>query len=398
MSRWSKLSAIILLGFLNSAAVADTDYQPANPVWQKEFEYPGFSCFPHLLNIGKNGDIVVIGAMYNQRDFNAVGRIWQWSLDKKTGERLEDITLKSAKPNDCGALSSFWPSKGLDVIDDNEIHLFVGFMERDGKNLISYKKGRTIEKYEIKTKANASDFLARIKRINPKEYFIYGIDTEDQSAVLQKRNNRNDIVWEKQYKHGSWSCVSDITQSHFEGWTAITGWAIDPNHKSYIAWINIIDNNGIVLAKEEFDINSADIIRTPQIEVLDNNNIAVVYNRAFEGQVINIEYRIYSPDLKLKFKASVAVSKHDFLDYGMTTIDGGFVIVHDVFEQGIQYEILNQYDCDGRKVRAIKIDGIGTLADQVIVASKGTKVYIASLKSPVLPPHKAVITALDLGQ
>ena len=399
MSRWLKLSVIILLVCLNPAAFADMDYQPANPVWQKEFEYPGFSCIPQLLAVRNDGNIIVIGTMLNQRDSNADGRIWQWTLNKKTGERLEDITLKSAKPKDCGAISSFWPSKGLDVIDDNEIHLFVGFMERDGKNLISYKKGRTIEKYEIKTKANASDFLGRIKRINPEEYFIYGMDTKDQNAVLQKRNNNNDVVWEKHYQYGSWNWISDIAQSRFDGWKAITGWTRVENHKSDIAWINIIDNNGIELAREEFDINSASMIQTPQIAVLDNNNIAVVYNRAFEGQVTNIEYRIYSPDLKLKFKDSVAVYKMDFANYGSAAIDGGFVIVQDVLEPGIQYRVVNQYDCDGRKIRAIKLDGVGGLGgDQIIIEGKGKTVYIASLKSPVFPPVKTVITALELGQ
>jgi hypothetical protein len=400
MSRWSKLSVIILLGCLNIAVAADIVYQPANPVWQKEFEYPGVSCIPHLLAIKNDKEIIVVGTMYKIGDSNTEGRIWQWTLDKKTGERLDDITLKSAKPDDCGAISSFWPSKGLDVIDDNEIHLFVGFMERDGKNLISYKKGRTIEKYSIKTKANGSDFLARIKRVNPEEYFAYGIDTEDQNAVLQKRNNRNDVVWEKLFHYGIWSCVSDIARSNHGGLIAITGWAIDENHKSNKAWINVIDPNGTVLAKEEFDTNSAGLIQPPQIAVLDNNNIAVVYNRAFEGQETNIEYRIYSPDLKLKCKASVAVSKMDFLEYGMTAIDGGFAIVHDVLETVKQYEMLNQYDCDGRKVRSIKLDGIGGLGgDQILIEGKGKTVYIAALKSPVLPPvMKTVITALDLGQ
>jgi hypothetical protein len=401
MSRWSKLSVIILLWCLNSAAAANMDYQPANPVWQKEFEYSGFACIPQLLAIKNDKEIIVIGTMLNMRDFNAVGRIWQWTLDKKTGERLDDMTIKSAKRNDCGALSQFWPSKGLDVIDDNETQLLIFSLERgETQSLIRYRKGRTSEKYEINTKAAGNDiFAARIKRINPEEYFIYGSGPKDQNAVLQKRINNNEVVWEKLYHYGSWSSVSDIARSHFDGRIAITGWARDDNHKSGNAWINVIDRNGTVLAKEEFDINSASMIYTPQIGVLDNNNIAVVYNRAFEGQVTNIEYRIYSPDLKLKCKASVAVSKMDFLHYGMATINGGFVIVHNVFEPDIQYEILNQYDCDGKKVRSIKLDGVGGLGgDQIVIEGKGKTVYIALLKSPVLPPLKTVITALDLGQ
>jgi hypothetical protein len=89
----------------------------------------------------------------------------------------------------------------------------------------------------------------------------------------------------------------------------------------------------------------------------------------------------------------------DFLHYGMATIDGGFVIVHNVLEPGIQYEMLNQYDCDGKKIRAIKLDGVGGLGgDQIIIEGKGKTVYIALLKSPVFPPVKTVITALELGQ
>jgi hypothetical protein len=218
MNRWSKFSIIILLGYLFPVAVADMNNQPAKPFWQKEFGYEGLSCFPHLLNVGKNGDIVVIGTMYNQRDFNAVGRIWQWTIDKKTGERLDDMTIKSAKRNDCRAISDFWPTKGLDVIDDNETRLLIEPLERgENQSLIRYKKDRTVEKYEIKTNTPLSGFgIARMKRINQEEYFIYGSETKDGNAVLQKRNNRNNVVWEKQYQYGNWSCISDIAQSHYD--------------------------------------------------------------------------------------------------------------------------------------------------------------------------------------
>jgi hypothetical protein len=215
--------------------------------------------------------------------------------------------------------------------------------------------------------------------------------------VLQKRNNSDDVIWEKQYQYGSWSCVSGIARSKSDGLLVITGWTRHEGSRDASAWINIIDDDGTVIASEVFDINTMDLIRVPQIAVLDNNNIAVVYNKtsAEPLQETGIEYRIYSADLKLKLKGSVATKRFSFY-YGMATIDGGFVIVHDVLEPNIQYKILNQYDCDGREIRAIKIDGVGVLGDQVIIGSEGRMVYLASLKQPIFPSVRTVVTALEL--
>lgn len=398
MSKWSKFRIFILLGCLSSVAFGDINYQFADPVWQKEFAYEGFSCFPHLLKVGNDGKITIIGAMFNHRDRNSIGRVWQWTLDEKTGERLNDTTLKSAKRSDCSAISSFWPTKGLSVIDNNEFQLFIDPMERGGtQNLIKNKDGYIVQTVEVKTQATNDNFFAgRMKRINSEEYFLFGSEKKGQNGVIQKRNNSGDVIWEKQYQHGSWSCVSDIAQSKSDGLLAISGWSEDKDDKSRSAWINIIDDDGTVIAKDVFNINAIDRIRVPLVAVLDNNNIVVVYNMATEGQLTNIEYRIYSKNLELKLKDSVYVSKMDFLYYGMATIDGGFVIVHSVLEPGSQYEILNKYDCEGKEAMAIKINGVGTLGDQVIIDSNGKMVYLASLKSPPFPPAKTVVTAIKL--
>jgi hypothetical protein len=399
MSKWPKLRAVILLGCLSSIAVADTNYETASPFWQKEFGYEGSSCFPQLLNAGDNEKIVIVGSMFNQRDRNSIGRIWQWTLDKKTGDRLSDITLKSAKSKDSSAISSFWITKGVGVMDDNETLLFIEPMERGGiQSLIKNKNGRTVQSHEIKTQVTKSGFFAgRMKRINSEEYFLFGSERRGQDGVIQKRNNNGDVIWERLYQYGEGrSCVADISQSRSSGLVAIAGWTENKSEKGGSVWVNIIDDSGTVIAREVFDVNAIDRIRVPQVAVLDNNNIAIVYNMATEGQLTNTEYRIYSDNLKLKLKDSVCVCKMDFLYYGMATIDGGFVIVYDVLELGVQYEILNQYDCDGKKIRAIKIDGVGVLGDQVIVGSKGKMVYLASLKTPPLPPVRTVVTALKL--
>lgn len=397
--KWSKLRVVILLGCLSSIAIANTNYEAASPVWQKEFAYEGFSCFPHLLKVGGNGKIIIIGTMLNQRDRDSIGRVWQWTLDEKTGERLKDITLKSAKRKDCFAISSFWATKGLDVAGDNEIQLLTEPMEHGGKReIIKYKDGRIIEKHETKAKETGGDFFARgIKRFNAKEYFLFGSGQNGQNGVLQKRNNSGDVIWEKQYQYGGLTGVSGIARSRSGDLLAITGWTRHEGSRDAIAWINIIADDGTVIASEVFDINTMDLIRVPQIAVLDNNNIAVVYNKtsAEPLQETGIEYRIYSVDLKLKLKDSVATKRFSFY-YGMATIDGGFVIVHDVAEPGVLCEILNQYDCDGKKIRAIKIDGVGVLGDQVIIGSKGKMVYLASLKQPIFPSVRTVVTALEL--
>ena len=398
-NKLSKLRVVILLGCLSSIVFADMDYQPADPVWQKEFGYEGFSCFPQLLNAGDNEKIIIIGTMFNRRDRNSIGRIWQWTLDKKTGDRLRDITLKSAKLKDSGALSSFWATKGVDVIDANETLLFIDPMEYGRiQGLTRNKDGRTVQSYETKTQATKSEFFAgRMKRVNSEEYFLFGAEMGGQNGIIQKRNNNGGVIWEMLYQYGEGrSCVADISQSRSGGLTAITGWTENKNDKGGSVWINIIDNDGTVVAREVFNVNAISRIRVPQAAVLDNNNIAIVYNVATEGQLTNTEYRIYSDSLELKLKDSVYVCKMDFLYYGMATIDGGFVIVHDVLEPGVQYEILNQFDCDGRKTRAIKIDGVGVLGDQIIIGSKGKMVYLASLKTPPFPPIRTVVTALNL--
>jgi hypothetical protein len=396
------LLVVVLCSATISLVFANTNYETASPVWQKEFAYDGFSCFPHLLEVGGNGKIVIIGTMLNQRDRESIGRVWQWILDEKTGERLKDITLKSAKRKDCGVISSFWATKGLDVAGDNEIQLLVDPMERGGKRgIIKYKDGRIIKKHETKVKVTWGDFFARgIKRFNAKEYFLFGADKKDQNGVLQKRNNSGDVIWEKQYQYEGWSGVSGIARSKSDGLLVITGWTRHKDSRSASAWINIIADDGAVIGREVFDINTIDFIRVPQIAVLDNNNIAVVYNKtcAEPVQVTGIEYRIYSADLKLKLKGSVAAAKMDHLFYGMATVDRGFVIVHDVLEPGIQYKILNHYDHDGKKIRAIKIDGVGTLADQVVIDSEGKMVYLASLKPPCHPPTRTVVTAIELNE
>jgi len=399
MNRWLKLRMIILLGCLSSLAFGDMNYQAAEPVWQQEFAYEGFSCVPQLLSVKDSGEIIVIGTMLNQRDMDVAGRIWQWTLDKETGERLKDITLKSGTPKDCGAINSFWGRKGLDIISDDEIQLLVDYFDTDNKQrLIRNKDGLAVKKYETKTQATGSDFQAwRIKRINTKEYFLIGSEKKELNGVVQKRNNNGDVIWEKQYQYGDWSCIGDLDRYKNYDLSVFTGWTINKGDKNCNAWVNIIDDDGIVIAREELDVNSIDFIRVPRIAVLDNDDIVVVYNRAFEGQPTGIEYRIYSASLELKLKNSVYVSNDEIFYYGMATIDGGFVVVHDIIKpDGGQDIILHQYDCGGKKIKTIKINGVGVLGDQIIVDSKGKTVYIASLKSPVFPPLKTVITALNL--
>ncbi len=397
MSRCLKSNLIILFSCLSSIVFGDTNYQPANPVWQVEFGYEGFSCFPQLLNVENNETIFIVGTTYNQLDPNSIGRIWQWTLDKKTGKRLSDITLKSATPNDCGLISRSWITKGLDVIDSNEPQILIDPMERGGKlSLIKNKEGHIVQS-EVKTQATTNGFFAgRIKRINPKEYLLFGSGRKAQNGIIQKRNNSGDVIWEKQYQYGGRNCVTSIAQSKADGLLVAAGWTGEMKTRSFSAWINIIADDGALIDSEVFNFDKNDLMRVPQAAVLDKNNIAVVYNVATEEQLTNIEYRIYSNNLELKFKESVYACKADFLHYGMATIDGGFVIVHNVLEPGIQYTILNQYDCEGKKIKAIKIDGIGVLADQVIIDSKGKMVYLASLKTPDLLPARTVITALKL--
>jgi hypothetical protein len=235
-----------------------------------------------------------------------------------------------------------------------------------------------------------------MKRINSREYLLFGSGRKAQSGIIQKRNNRGDVIWEKQYQYGGINCVTSIAQSKADGLLVAAGWTGEMKTKSFSAWINIIADDGAVIDSEVFNLDKMDLRRVPQAAVLDNNNIAVVYNMAAEEQLTNIEYRIYSKNLELKLKDSVYACKTDFLHYGMATFDGGFVIVHNVFEPGVQYTILNQYDCEGKKIKAIKMDGIGVMADQVIIDSKGKMVYLASLRTPDLIPARTVITALKL--
>ena len=198
-------------------------------------------------------------------------------------------------------------------------------------------------------------FAGRMKRIDAKKYFLYGSDQKGNYGLLQKRDNRNDVIWEKQYQYGSWSCITDVGQYKTSNLLAITGWTENKDDKSVSAWINVIDDDGSVIAREVFDINATDHIRVPQIAVLDNDNIAIVYNKMFKGRLTDVEYRIYSADLKLKFSGSVA-SDPDFLHYGMAVIDGGFVVVNNMFDPSTQYIMLHQYNFDGKKVRSIKLD------------------------------------------
>jgi|GEM_PF-3691471 len=398
MSRCLKSNLIILFSCLSSIVFGDTNYQPANPVWQEEFGYEGFSCFPQLLNVENNKTIFIIGTMYNQRDPNSIGRIWQWTLDEKTGKRLSDITLKSAKPKDCRLIQLFWITKGLDVTDSNECQIFVDPMERGGKqSLIKNKEGHVFQSYEVKTQATANGFSAgRMKRINSKEYLLFGSEKKGPNGIIQKRNNSGDVIWEKQYQYEGVSRVTDIAQSKVGDLLVAAGLTGERETNSFSAWVNIIADDGAVINREVFNLDAFDLVRVPQAAVLDNNNIAMVYNIAAEGQLTNIEYRIYSKNLELKLKDSVYTWKQDFLYYGMATIDGGFVIVHNAFESGGQCTILNQYDCDGKKIKAIKIDGVGVLANQVIIDSKGKMVYLASLKTPDLLPARTVVTALKL--
>lgn len=401
MNRGSKLRVVVLLGCFGFAVAADRNYQAADPVWQKEFEYGKFSCIPQLLSINENGNIILVGVILNQRDKEASGRIWQWTLDKNTGERISDITLKGAKPKECPAITSFWPTKGLDIIDGNEIQLFADYVENNKQGIVRIEDGHAIQKHKTKTQANEGDFVAgRMRRINANEYFIFGADYK-QNGVLQKRNNRGDVIWEKQYHYGMYNLVSGIDKIKSTEQIAIAGLSLeDTDIMRSKAWVNIITDDGNTIMRTEFDDTLFNPIEVPLLVVLDNKNIAVVYKGEIEGQNTSIKYRVYSTDLELICRNSVAIyNKIDSINYGIAAINGGFVVVHDVWELGVQNRILNQYDYDGKRIRAIKIDGVGGLGgDQVLVESKGNMVYIASMKSPVLPPVRTVITALDLGE
>jgi hypothetical protein len=385
-----RLGLVILFGCLSSVLFAEMNYQQADPVWKKEFGYEGFSCFPHLLKVGNNGKLTIVGAMYNQRDRDIIGRVWQWTLDNKTGKRLKDLTLKSAKPKECSALSSFWVTKGLDVLGDNEIQLLVDPAE----NFLKYKDGLPAQKYKLKV-AGGKLYSGRMKRFKANECFVFGSD-EKTYGVIQKRNNSNDVIWEKRYQYGGkMSCVSDISQP-ISGGLVVTGWTVNKDNKIDTHWVNILDNNGTLVTRDEFNITGADTIRTPQVVVLDNTDIAIIYNEMRKGQLTDIKYRIYSGDLELKRQLSVIVDDKNFLFFGVAATDGGFVIVHDVHESNLQYTILHQYDYNGSEVNAIKIDKVGTLGDQILIASKGKMVYLASLKTPAIPPTQTVVTALKL--
>lgn len=398
MTIWLKLRLFLLVGGLGSITWGEMNLETTVPVWQKEIANEKLSCIPHLLKVKSNGEVVVVGTSLNIVDWDCTGHIWESTFDKK-GTRLRDVTLKSATPNDCGAISDFWGTKGLDILDSNEIQLFIDGSDDYKQRLIRENGNRTIQKPEIKTQATGSDFFAgKMNRINAQEFLLFGLDKENQKGVLQKRNNRGDVIWERQYQYGSRTCITGIDQYKTHGLSAMTGWVVDDTDRSCTAWINIITDNGEGIAQDEFDIGAIDFIRVPEIAVVDDGNIAVVYNKPSIEHITSIKYRIYSPSLELQFEDVIYVCNGDMTNYGMAVIDGGFIVVYTVRGQDSQYIVLNQYDCNGTKIKGIKIDGIGTMGgDQVVVESQGDMVYIASVKVPIVVfPAKAVVTAVKV--